>query len=90
VIALKNKGKMRGKRGKLGSPKKLSYLDLGGDWGGGGGRKANIENIYQKRLGYLKDFSYIYILLNLEKDNPIFFKYLVIQNFYRIFRYNKK
>lgn len=80
---------MRKKRGKFGSLKKLSYLNLGEDWGGGG-RKANIENIYQKRLGYLKDLSYIYILLNLEKDNPIFLRYLVIQNFYRIFRYNKK
>ena len=78
---------MRGKRGKLGSPKKFSYLDLGETCGGGG---ANIENIYQKRLGYLKDFSYIYILLNLEKDNPIYLKDLSIQNLYRIFRYNKK
>jgi hypothetical protein len=33
----KNEGEMRGKRGKLGSPKKLSYLDLGEDCGGGGG-----------------------------------------------------
>ena len=89
VIALKNEGKMRGKLGKLGSPKKLSYLDLGEDCGGGG-RKASIENIYQKRLGYLKDLSYIYILLNLEKDNPIYLKDLSTQNLYRIFRYNKK
>ena len=80
---------MRGKLGKLGSPKKLSYLDLGEDCGGGG-RKASIENIYQKRLGYLKDLSYIYILLNLEKDNPIYLKDLSIQNLYRIFTYNKK